>query len=73
MQPIPQILDSGANTIAVYPEDAIERLQTHTSLQALTATGAFMESTSEARLTFRHNLNDVPQQMFQGHVLPSLA
>ena len=32
-----------------------------------------MESTAEARLTFRHNLKNMAQEMFQGHVLPSLA
>ena len=37
------------------------------------ATGAITESTAEARLTFRHKLKNVPQEMFQGHVLPSLA
>ena len=73
MRPIPRMLDSGANIIAVHPEDAMERLPTHTPLQASTATGALMESTAEARLTFKHNLDNVPQQMFQGHVLPSLA
>ena len=42
-------------------------------LQASTTTGAIMESTAEARLTFRHKLKNVPQKMFQGHVIPSLA
>ena len=32
-----------------------------------------MESTAEARLTFKHNLKNLPQEMFQGRVLPSLA
>ena len=32
-----------------------------------------MESTAEARLTFQHKVKNVPQQMFQGHFLPSLA
>ena len=36
-------------------------------------TGALMEITTEARLTFQHKLKNVPQQMFQGRVLPSLA
>ena len=67
------MLDLGATIIAVHPEDAMERLPTHTPLQASTVTGALIESTAEARLTFRHNLNNVPPQMFQGDVLPSLA
>ena len=48
-------------------------IPTHTHLQESTATGALMESTSEARLTFQHKLKNVSQQMFRGHVLPSLA
>ena len=32
-----------------------------------------MESTAEARPTFQHKLKNVPQQMIQGHVLPSLT
>ena len=32
-----------------------------------------MESTAEARLTFQHKLKNVPQQMFKGKFLPSLA
>ena len=48
-------------------------MPTYTPLQASTATGAIMESSAEARLTFQHKLKNVPQQMFQGHVLPSLA
>ena len=48
-------------------------MPTHTTLQASTATGALMESTAESRLNFQHKLKSVPQQMFQGHVLPSLA
>ena len=46
---------------------------THTPLQASTAKGAIMESTAEARLTFQHKLKNVPQKMFQGHVLLFLA
>ena len=48
-------------------------MPTHKPLQASTATGAIMESTAEAILTFRHKLKNFPQEMFQGHVLPSLA
>ena len=48
-------------------------MPTYTPLQASMATGATMESTAEARLTFQHKLKNVPQQVFQGHVLPSLA
>ena len=70
---IPRILDSGANVISIHPEDAITMMPTQTPLQASTATGALMESTAEARLDFQHKLRNVPQQMFQGHVLPSLA
>ena len=32
-----------------------------------------MESTAEARLTFRHKLKNFPQEIFQGHVLLYLA
>ena len=67
------MLDSGANIIAIHPEDSMTMMPTHTPLQASTATGAIMESTSEARLTFRHKLKNVPQEMFQGHVLLYLA
>ena len=70
---IPRMMDSGANIIAIHPEDSMTMMPTHTPLQASTATGALMESTAEARLTFQHNLKNVPQQMFQGHVLPYLA
>ena len=45
MRPIPRILNSGANIIAVHPEDAMERLPTHIPLQASKATGASLEST----------------------------
>ena len=67
------MLDSGANIIEIHPEDSMKMMPTHTPLQASTATGAIMESTAEARLTFRHKLKNVPQEMFQGHVLPSLS
>ena len=67
------MLDSGANIIAIHPEDSMTMMPTYTPLQASTATGALMESTAEARLTFNHKLKNVPQQMFQGHVLPPLA
>ena len=59
--------------IETHPEDSTTMIPTHTPLQASTATGAIMESTAEARLTFRHKLKNFPQEMFQGHVLPSLA
>ena len=67
------MLDSGANIIAIHPEDSMAMMPTHTSLQASTATVTIMESTAEARLTFRNKLKNFPQEMFQGHVLPSLA
>ena len=67
------MLDSGANIKATHPEDSMTMMPTHTPLQASMATGAIMESTTEARLTFQHKLKNVPQQMFQGYVLPSLA
>ena len=70
---IPRILDSGANIIAIHPEDSMTKMPTHTPLQASTAIDAIMESTAEARLTFRHKLKNFPQEMFQGRVLPSLA
>ena len=49
---IPRILDSGANIIAIHPEDSMTIMPTHKPLQASTATDAIMESTVEARLTF---------------------
>ena len=70
---IPKILYSGANIIAIHPEDSMTMMPTYTPLQASTATGDILESTAEARLTFRHKLKNVPKDMFQGHVLLSLA
>ena len=70
---IPRMLESWANIIAIHPEDSMTMIPMHTPLQTSTATGAIMESTEEARLTFQHKLKNGPQQMFQGHVLPSLA
>ena len=67
------MLDSGANIIAIHPDDSMTMMSTHTPLQVSTETGAIMESIAEARLTFQHKLKNVPQQMFQGHVLPSLS
>ena len=67
------MLDSGANVIAIHPKDSMTMMPTHTPLQASTATGVIMESTEEARITFRHKLKTFPQEIFQGHVLPSLA
>ena len=48
-------------------------LPTHKPLKAPTASGAIMESTSEARLNFNHDLRNVPKELFEGHVLPTLA
>ena len=67
------MLDSGANIIAIHPEDPMTIMPTYKPLKASTATGAIMESTAEARLTLRHKLKNAPQEMFQGHVLLSLA
>ena len=67
------MLDLGANIIAIHPGDVMNELPTHTPLQASTASGAIMDSTAEARPTFKHNMKNVPQEMLQGHVLPSLA
>ena len=70
---IPRMLDSGDNIIAIHPEDSMTMMQTHTPLQASIATGDIMDITAEARLTLRHKMKNVPQENFQGHVLPSLA
>ena len=70
---IPRMLDLGANIIEIHPEDSMTMMPTYTTLQVSTATGALMESTAEARITFHHKLKNVPQKMFQWHVLPSLA
>ena len=67
------MLDSGANIIAIHPDDNMEKLANHKPLQASTASGAIMESTAKARLKFSHNMTHVPQEMLQGHVLSSLA
>ena len=67
------MLDAGATIIAIQPDDNMEKLANHTPLQASTVSGAIVESTSEARLKFSHNMTHVPQEMLQGHVLPSLA
>ena len=58
---IPRMLESGSNIIAIHPEDSMKNMPTNKPLQASTATGAIMESTAEARLTFRHKLKNVPQ------------
>ena len=73
LRKIPRMLDSGANIIAIHPEDSMTMMPTHTPLQASMATGAIMESIAEARLTFQQKLKNVPQQMFQGHIIPFLA
>ena len=57
---IPRMLDSGANIIAIYPDYSMTIMPTHKPLQALTATGAIMEITAEARLTFRHKFKIFP-------------
>ena len=67
------MLDSGANIIAIHPEDSMTMMPTYTPLQASRATGAITESTAETRLTFRHKLKNVPHEIFQGHVISSLA
>ena len=66
-------MDSGTNITAIHPEDSMTMMPTHTPFQASTETGALMESIEDAWLTFQHKLKNVPQHMFQGHVLPSLA
>ena len=72
-KPILRMLDSGCNIIAVLPENAHTTLPTHRPLKVSTASGAIMESTDEARLEFNHDLRNVPEGMFEGHVLPTLA
>ena len=72
-KPIPRLLDSGCNIIAVHPEDSHTILPTHRPLKASTASGAIMESTDEARLEFNHDLRNEPKGMFDGHVLPTLT
>ena len=72
-EPIPRMLDSGCNIIAIHPKDFQTTLPTHKPLKASTASGAIMESTSEARLNFSYDLWNVPKYMFEGHVLPTLA
>ena len=59
--------------MAIKPKDLQKTLPTHKPLKASTAYGAIMESTSEARLNFNHDLRNVPKDMFEGHVLPALA
>ena len=72
-EPIPRILDSGCNIIAIHPKDLQTKIPTHKPLKASNASVAIMESTPEARLNFKHDLRNVPKDMFEGHVLPTLA
>ena len=72
-EPIPRMLDSGCNIIAIHPKDLHTILPTHKPLKASTASSAIMENTSEARLNFNHDLRNVPKYMFEGHVQPTLA
>ena len=72
-EPIPRMLDSRCNIIAIHPKYSQTTLLTHRPLKASTVSGAIMESTSEARLNFNHDLRNVPKDMFEGHVLPTLA
>ena len=70
---ITRMLESGCNIIAIHPKYLQTTLPTHRPLIALTASGAIIESTSEARLNFNHDLRNVPKDMFGGHVLPTLS
>ena len=72
-EPIPRMLDSGCNIIAIHPKDSQTKLPTHKPLKASTASGAIMESTSEARLNFNHDIRNVLKDMFEGHVLPTFS
>ena len=72
-EPIPRMLDSGCNIIAIHPKDLQTTLPTHKPPKASTASGVIMESTLEARLNFNHDLINVPKDMFEGYVLPTLA
>ena len=72
-EPILRILNSGCNIIAIHPKYSHTTLPTHRPLKASTASGAIMESTSEARLNFNHDLRNVLEGMFEGYVLPTLA
>ena len=67
------MLDSGCNIIEIHSKDSQTTLPTHKPLKASTASGAIMESTSEARLNFNHDLRNVPNDIFEGHVLPTSA
>ena len=72
-EPIPRIIDPGCNIIAIHPKYFQTTLPTHKPLKSSTAYGAIMDSTSEARINFNHNLRNVPRDMFEYHVLPRLA
>ena len=72
-QPIPRMLDSGCNIIAIHPEDVYTTLPGHRPLKASTANNGIMESTEEGRLDFNHELSNIPERMLEGHVLPTLA
>ena len=67
------MLDSGCNIIAICPKYSQTTLPTHKPLKSSTASGAIMESTSVARLNFNLDLSIVTKDMFEGHVLPTLA
>ena len=66
------MLDYGCNIIEIHPKDSQTTLPNHNPLKASTASVAIMESTSEARLNFNHDIRNVPKDMFEGHVLPTL-
>ena len=72
-EPIPRMLDSRCNIISIHLKDLQKTLPTHKTLKSSTASGAIMERTSEARLNFNHDLINVPKDMFEGHVLPTLT
>ena len=67
------MLDSWCNIIEIHPKYSKTTLPKHNPLKASTASSVIIEITSEARLNFNHELINVPKDIFEGHVLPTLA
>ena len=71
--PIPKLLGSGANFIAWHPEDwQIKLLHKHNPIGAIQPGGQLMECSAEVTIARELLLTSVPQEMFNGHVLPTL-
>ena len=71
--PIQRLLDSGVNFIVWHPEDRqIELLHEHNPNQVIQPGGKLMENSAEATMAREVLQPSFPQEMFNGHVLPTL-